>query len=256
MDNKKHKVAIEVPYLALYNRLLSESSSGEDIANKIALVSSDRLDWETFLSAYRKEDRMEELITLSFPRVPESEDLAISLLIVSSSNTYFNIKKDVLFTASTVYTNAFLFRAVWEINDNEGKPSSSTMDKFDPLKSLNKEDFLKTINLISNGKSVIPVAKEITLLHGSFSRDTWQLLGSMITKPITTKSFGSETDGETKLLGTMTLIGDSTEALVGAVRHMKDHEVSHIRDDMAVIAESFAGDKDENNTKLLDTEDK
>jgi len=244
-------ISVEIPYLAMYDKILSESSSTEDAAGKIAAIMNGRIGWDDLISSYSDNERMRELTVISFPKSQESEGLAFGLMTVSASNTFFNTRREVLFTGSTVYTNLSLIRSVWEFGENE-----EMLREFNPVKLLKQDDFIETVNALTSENSVIPVSKEISYLHGSFSRDTWHLLGSIITRPVTVKPFGAGITGETKLLGTMTLIGDAIEALSSSVQEMMKSEMPHVKEDMSVIIKSFIGDSNEKNNKLSDNEDK
>lgn len=249
-DNAGIKIIAEVPYLCLYNRVLSESGSNADVASKIAAIMKGTLDWDTMILGYAEDERMRDLMILSFPRSEETEELALGLTIVSSSNTFFNVKKDVLFTGSRVYTSLSTLRAVWEMGGN-----TEMVETFKPILSFSKEGFIETVNALARENSVIPVAEEISYLHGSFSRDTWAILGDVITKPVTVKAYGADINGDTLLLGSMSLVGDSIEALSSTVSRMIDTDIPHVKKDMQQIIKSFIGVENENSKKLPNNKD-
>jgi hypothetical protein len=245
-------ISVEVPYLSLYDKILIESSSNLDVANKLETLFSKKNNWDEFLVEQQQDERARELTLISIPRTAESEPLLMSLLIFSSSNTFFNTKKDVLFTGTRAYTNLSLLRSVWELSGNK-----EMIKEFNPISMLEQKGFIDTVNALSSSpSSIIAVGDEISYLHGLFSKDTWNILGGIVSKPITVKMHKSDITGESPLLGTMVLIGDALEALFSVVTRMSTFDIPHVQEDMKKIQESFAsGGRDEKNKKLPNNED-
>jgi hypothetical protein len=231
-------ISVDVPYLSLYHRIITEAESGEDVVSITNDIISGKIKWENIIQEYKDDIRMHELMVVSLTKTEEAEGFIQGLLLLSASNTYLNTKKEVLLTGSRVYTNLSLMQRVWEVSNNK------TEMPFNPVLSLEKEGFHDTIHALSSALSVIPVGQDISYLHGTFSKDTWNILNGIIGTPVTTQMYGANIDSNTELLGGLLLFGDAIESLASVVEKMSNSDSPHIKKDMEKIKTSFR-DRDE-----------
>lgn len=226
-------IAVEIPYLCFFNMIIRASATGETVSEKVTGIMNGSIPWETFLNEIISSEFSEKDILVSFPRDASSEDISIAVMMLSASNSYSRISKDLILTATKVYAPLDLVRLAWDTNIEDGN------FKFNPLPSLKKDDFISTMNALAKENMVVNISEDLAFVHGNLSKDTWSMIGGLIAAPVTTTMFGTEYETSSKVFGSVTLIGNGINALTMLISNNIDSPVDHIREDMETLSKSF-----------------
>ena len=226
-------IAVEIPYLCFFNMLIRASATGESVSEKVTGIMSGSVPWEVLFKEIVSNDFSEKDVLVSFPRDASSEDISIAVMMLSASNSYSRISKDLILTPTKVYAPLDLVRLAWDTNIDEGK------FKFDPLSSLKKDDFISTMRALAKENMVVNISEDLAYVHGNLSKDTWNMIGGLIAVPVTTTMFGAEYETSSKIFGSVTLIGNGINALTMLISNNINSPIAHIREDMETLSKSF-----------------
>jgi len=220
----------KVPYLAILGTLLKSSNDSESYFGFIdEMMHKDEV-WDEAYNNVESDPLHKSSSYFSFAKTVDSSDLAVSCLILAASNTFSNNRKDVLLTHTTVYVTHLILEQVWKGKDKT----------FAPAKTLTREEFKKNvISLSKSGSAVIPVEQEMALLHGSFCKDTWNILSSIVAPVSLPKSAYRQGKGTDEVYGLMFMIGEAYEALAMLCDAKDSAWDEHIANDFSKIMLSF-----------------
>lgn len=237
-EGKMH-IALEVPYLAIYDHLIASSSSGENLVDRINNHTKDTEAWDKLINELKHDESMDDRLIFSFARVNGTQDFAVSLLMLDASDTHSLTSNKVMFTPSRVLASYSLLKEAWS------KSPAGYPDIPHPLDGLNKEEFLSVVNSFPTMMPIVQVSDSMAYLHGTFSKDTWTMLSSILGRSTTTKIYAETTGCEDKVYGTMVLFGNLADSLFTVCESVTESAPKHISEDLSLIAESFRK-KDEN----------
>ena len=240
-EKKQVQIVItgQVPYIAMLQTILRTSQRGADYFESIEKIMASDEAWELIYNKLEDDMAHKNCAFYSFEKAPNTIDLSVTCMMMSASNTFSASKKDVIMTTDTVFVTHMIMEQAWAHSDNA----------FKPVRNMGREEFKSTVLTISKTEHpVFAVNEEIALLHGYFSRDTWNLLRTIIGPVDLPKEAYASGQGDDAIYGLMLLLGESFEALAMLADKEDSSWEEHVTQDFEKIMHSFGRGTKENET--------